>query len=254
MQQLLILQGGPGLSKNYLKTDCIESNFDILRVEYLGCSPDYRGDTYGLNETLADVYKQVQDLSKGNKDFHILAHSWGNYVVLKLFELYGQITLGKIICLTPFPVSWEKKLQLGPKMQETLADRVAPNRLARAKELKSDRNGPEDKEYINIIAPAYVAKGFSFDSLYQNYHKEQLERIFSELEGYDLNNVLKGITNPIHLVLGEHDFVIAENASEYEKVAQDLTVLKGVGHSPFIEDAEQFKNLVSNILNLNGQP
>ena len=57
----------------------------------------------------------------------------------------------------------------------------------------------------------------------------------------------KNLSIERHLVLGEHDFIDREVTSEYAEGSSSVTVMKGVAHSPFVEDPNSFRHVVEDI-------
>lgn len=247
-RKLLLLQGGPGLSNEYLRDEFsfCSKDYEIKTLEYPGCE----AGSASKASSMGQIVKKISDFTANfGGDFDVLAHSWGSYVLLETFRTHPNFTSGKLLFLTPTPATWDALLKVGQKIQKFKETKLSKKVQQRLTELKPDGNGPEDREYIQLIKPLYVRDEKFVQSLKFIHYNQAVETdLFSEMTGYSQEAVLRKLKNQIYVLLGDSDFISKEDLKDLCIVAKKTAVFQNCGHSPFVEDRVGFSKAVLEIL------
>lgn len=251
-RSLLLLQGGPGLGKEYLNDGFafLSASHDIKSFEYIGCGNDMRASVPTLQLTLETLLHSIRSELPRPGSFDVITHSWGSYLLLELLRMDPRLTSGNLIFVTPCPASSQGFQSIGKNIQSFVSERISPQEQLRLNQLIPDSNGPNDKEYIRILKPCYVHNAENMHKLrFENYNRSTDDRISKAMGSYDQSQILAKVTNQTHLILGEFDFIRKADVSEHLTYSKSSTTLTEVGHSPFVEDPAAFARTITQLLN-----
>lgn len=156
--KLLLLNGGPGLTHEYM--ECFESfmpaeGIELIYYDQLGCgNSDNPNDTtlWQLPRFVEEVEEVRQALGLNKDNFYLLGHSWGGILALDYALKYQKNLKGLIIsnmmCSGP---------EYGRYADEVLSKQMDPKVLdtIRMIEKIGDFSNPK---YMELLMPNYYAK------------------------------------------------------------------------------------------------
>lgn len=232
----IVIPGGPGLSNEYLRfafTQLISINANLHFYNPYG-SPESSGETHDL-EALIDQIPQVA-YDKGLTHYGLIAHSFGSYLALRALERTGD-DIDALIMLNPIPYQyhhWQQALiNIQQRIPQSVADRIA----------KLSEHTSISSEFFKLILPYYTGIDNPTDlpSLTElpeiPLDMQACERIASQVPNYDDKSILESINCPIAQIVGGKDPFFKD-----EHLLKDKTiVMPDLGHYPFLEDPNAFK-------------
>lgn len=227
--RLLLLNGGPGLTHEYL--ECFESflpaeGIEIIYYDQLGCgNSDNPDDTamWSLPRYVEEVEQIRQALHLSSENFYLLGHSWGailamDYAVKYQWHLKGLI-LSNMMCDAVDYDNYAADV-LAKQMDADVLDTL------RAIEANKDFSNPK---YMELLMPHFYAKHIcriplaewpepitrSFSkinsSLYVTMQGPSEFGIAGNLEKWSRKNDLKNITVPTLTIGATHDTMDPEH-------------------------------------------
>ena len=227
---LLCLHGGMGIDAASLRVPGI---LDLAQLGIRVIIPDQRGhgqsertshSDYSHDVWAADVHDLAQVL--GLRQFALLGHSYGGFLALEYATRWPQSLTHLILVATSAgPVS------------------------ARAANAATD---VDLREHFRSMWPRFFVGDDKHWPLFESLHfsVDAYTAAFARaLPAYDLRGQLARVDVPSLLIVGQHD----PYRPHMEWLAAHLPIptlctLDGVGHFPFIEAAEQFRQRVAAFL------
>lgn len=156
--KVLLLNGGPGLTHEYL--ECFESFFPAAGIEFiyydqLGCgNSDNPKDTslFSLSRSVEEVEQVRQALHLDKDNFYLLGHSWGGILAAQYALKYQDHLKGLII--SDMMMSCPAYDQYA---KAVLAKQLDPKILARIQALEAQKKF-DDPEYMGLLLPNFYTK------------------------------------------------------------------------------------------------
>jgi proline iminopeptidase len=251
---LLIVHGGPGLSHDYLAPQLI----DLLAGHYLLVFYDQRasGRSTGVEDTTQlTIDRFIADIEFLRKSLaldriHVVGHSFGGLLAM-YYAMAHPDAVEKLILIDSTPASWEPFFPL-------------------IKQRHAARQTESERQEIAEIRKAAAVNGHDTVSLHRFYkiyfrpffsdprRTEELElgitsqwatnsiitfaHIMKDLGEHDILHTLPRITAPTLLIHGAESVIPVESAEAIARQIPNarLTVLKGIGHFPYIEAPDAF--------------
>ncbi len=253
-EAIFFIHGGPGMG------DCRGdiAAFSSLGDEYKLVFLDMRGSgrsedkpPYTHEQWTADIEELRQQLGLGK--IKMLGGSYGGFLTLEYALRYPQ-NLTNIILRDTAPSchyndqSTERALGSNlPGINENMLDRLFEGRV---------KSNDEFKEMFGAIQPLYTVVWDEekakqrLESIY--FHYETHNYAFSVNQpAYDLTEELKNIQVPMLVTVGKHDWITPVVASEdihREVPNSKLVIFENSGHSPHLEENEQYIKLVRDFI------
>ncbi len=171
----------------YLNTDDFTYVFVDLRG--YGRSKDIRG-TYSVKEASADAMKLIDSLAWSK--FHLVGHSMSGMIVQKI-AVDNPSRVKSVVAITPVPASGSP----GPKeMMDFFASAALDNDEAAM-------------ECVNTLTSNRYTKAFAKKMVSDNRKWSTSEARLGYMNMFfhtDFSESVKGLTTPILVLIGEHDF------------------------------------------------
>lgn len=229
----IVIPGGPGMSNNYL--------LDVLPMAFQGYELHFY-NTIGSPESaienakIDDLVNQITEESEGSNEYGLITHSFGNYLALRLLEKNDN-RLKAIIMLNPIPFTFKE-------WQESLASivsKVPPNVLHAIAELSKEPD--KGNEIFKLIYPYYVAEK-SIDLPFDiPFNMNNCNSIASQVETFNDIDLIEHAPIPMCRVVGEQDPFYKNQ----DVMTDNTIVINDTGHYPFLENHQQFSEIVPNI-------
>lgn len=231
----IVIPGGPGLSKDYLKEpfDKVFANTNI-RLHYFEPygSPGYENNQ---NVTIQDLIEQIFCFAQDSniKEFGIIAHSFGTYLALRAVE-HRASKIKALILLSPMPLKykdWQCSLS-------TIASRISPSVLDK---LEKYSLSSEDKgsDIFKLIFP-YYCYSHIVDIPNVKFNLKSCNSIAGQVQDYDDNDFINSLSVPLICIVGNKDPFYYQNTCPIERTI----VIEGLGHYPFYENIDEFKKVI----------
>ena len=196
---VLILHGGPGLS-DYTGPLAAELDdaFAVIRYQQRGLAPSTTSGPFDVDRHVADAIAVLDAAGAGRA--YVIGHSWGGHLAMHLAAQHQDRLLGLVVVdpLGAVPDGGESDLG------RILAERIPPDRAARAQELDEramagEGNVQDALEGLAIVWPGYFSSpaqappmpplGLSLDcyagtfaSIHQHFEDRTLERSLPSLK------------------------------------------------------------------------
>ena len=196
---VLILHGGPGLS-DYTASlaDELDDAFGVIRFQQRGLAPSTTSGPFDVDRHAADAIAVLD--AAGADRAYVIGHSWGGHLAMHLAARHQDRLLGLVVVdpLGAVPDGGESDLG------RILAERIPPDRAARAQELDERAMAGEGTvqdalEGLAIVWPGYFSSpaqappmpplGLSLDcyagtfaSIHQHFEDRTLERSLPSLK------------------------------------------------------------------------
>ena len=196
---VLILHGGPGLS-DYTGPLAAELDdaFAVIRYQQRGLAPSTTSGPFDVDRHVADAIAVLDAAGAGRA--YVIGHSWGGHLAMHLAARHQDRLLGLVVVdpLGAVPDGGESDLG------RILAERIPPDRAARAQELDERAMAGEGTvqdalEGLAIVWPGYFSSpaqappmpplGLSLDcyagtfaSIHQHFEHQTLERSLPSLK------------------------------------------------------------------------
>ena len=196
---VLILHGGPGLS-DYTGSLAAELDdaFTVIRYQQRGLAPSTTSGPFDVDRHVADAIAVLDAAGAGRA--YVIGHSWGGHLAMHLAAQHQDRLLGLVVVdpLGAVPDGGESDLG------RILAERIPPDRAARAQELDERAMAGEGTvqdalEGLAIVWPGYFSSpaqappmpplGLSLDcyagtfaSIHQHFEDRTLERSLPSLK------------------------------------------------------------------------
>lgn len=217
----------------YLNTDDYTYLFVDLRG--YGHSKEMRG-TYSVEEASADAIKLINSLA-WNK-FHLVGHSMSGMIVQKI-AVDNPSRVKSVIAITPVPACGSP----GPKEMMDFFESAALN------------NDEAAMQCVNTLTSNRYTKAFAKKMVLDNRQWSTSEARLGYMKMFfytDFSEKVKGLSTPILVLIGEHDFEGSEafmrnTFLEWYPNAR-LECCKASGHYPMIETPVALVATIENFL------
>ena len=253
---LLIIHGGPGLSHDYLEPQLI----DLLAKDYKLIFFDQRasGRSFGVEDTARITMAQfVEDIESIRKYFaidkiNVLGHSFGGLLAMYYATTYPN-SIDKLILLDSAPASWEP---FYPMINPAVSERATEEdkeELTKIRSLRSIIPPSTMERYFKIYFRPFFNKSQLSEELSLGVTEQWVSnymvtypRIMKNLGNHNILDKLSRINAPTLIIHGEVSVVPVESAQAIANRISNckLTILKGIGHFPYIEAPIEFTNAV----------
>ena len=264
---LLLVHGGPGLS-----ADCLRPVVDLLRDHYRVILYDQPRKHHFLGTTTGSCIQafveQIEGirLNVGEERFVLLGHSWGAGLAALYAEAF-QDRVAALILAHPMEISsvylasTTRSLEMRRPEKDRRRMRGIENELSSLPFHDFRRNELELEQMMMDfrLSCADAPAGHVLESLNLCYYDwEMSERVWRDLEnqwpslvrkGYDLCPVFSRIATPAQILMGEHDTIDSRSTIQMAQLLNaQLVRLNKSGHWSFLEQPEEFKNVLNAFL------
>lgn len=243
-----------GLGQWYKNLEEFSKKYKVYAIDLPGAGKSSSVD-YKKLDINKDFLNVVLEFIKKKNIFkpHVVGHSVGGWVALKLAALHGNM-VDKIVAVSPaglsnyLPFSY-RLLSFYPFARILSLTIMKPNR----KNIKKFIAGPfANREEVDDVFIDYF-----YNTIGENSKKHPImliNRLSSFLKiknDLSLVSVLKNIKNDTLLIFGEHDKMVSYDRciKQIECIANcNKDVFKNVGHVAILENCELFNKKVINFL------
>jgi len=255
-QPMIVLHGGPDFDHKYLLPE-----LDHLANAYRLIYYDQRGRGMSAEGVRADdvtLASEVDDIERVRRHFRLdtpvlLGHSFGTVLALE-YALRFPTRVSHLVLMNPAPASANQVAmlrksyleQLGSDMdrqREILASKAYkegdPDAVAARYRIhfKHALQRPADYEKLMARMSAAFHDQGSAGILKAWAVENRLYRDTWEVPGYDLLPKLRDLRIPTLVIVGDHDFIPPEIATQIAKAIPDarLVTMKNCGHFSYLE-------------------
>ncbi len=257
---LLILHGGPGLSHDYLEPQLIE----LLAKDYRLIFFDQRasGRSSGAEDTARITIAQfVEDIESIRKNLsiekiNVLGHSFGGLLAMFYATTYPG-SVDKLLLLDSSPASWEPYFPMINKAVSEKATEADKEELAKIRLLRPNVPPATMERYFKIYFRPFFNNSqlteqlsLGVTTLWVSNYYATYPRIMNNLGHHNILDKLSAIKAPTLIIHGEDSVIPVESARETATRIPDckLTILKNVGHFPYVEAPDAFAGAVRSFI------
>jgi branched-chain amino acid transport system permease protein len=242
---VMLLHGSYGTSRWWERFAlALPEEIYALAPDLRGCGGSSKPDTgYGIEEQAADVEALVRVL--GWDDFHLVAHSSSGAIAIQ-YALHNHGTLSTLTLVSTVPVEGVFTPIDGYMLLEQmrydralLAEAMAllmPRIVAAAQDTQ-----PEDQALFELLV----------DDALQMAPAAFVE-VARSLSHWNRFAEARQLTLPTLLVWGDQDVIVDREATTRTLIAipgaNNLEVLRGVGHSPMLEAPNRLSDIYVNFI------
>lgn len=251
-QPILIVHGGPGLSHDYLAPQFIE----LLADDYQLIFYDQRasGQSSGVEDTTRITMAQfVDDIDAIRRYFklekmNILGHSFGGLLAM-YYAITHPAAVGKLLLLDSTPPSWEPYFPMIGQSVTKKATESEKEELAKIRALRPHVSPAMMERYFKIYFRPFFINGQLTEQLtlgvteqWVSNYLSTYPRLMKDLGQFNILDKLSGITAPTFIIHGAESVIPVESARAIAARIPNckLTILKDVGHFPYVEDPTGF--------------
>jgi len=246
---IMILAGGPGMDKNYMKPlyDSLSKMFYCVTYDQRGTGKSFikNIDTSSLDiEKLADDIESIR-IHLSNNKISLIGHSWGGMLAMDYVSRYPYRVENLILLNSGGPTSnfvnyYVDNIYLGLiKCDYTKGKKLDNIDFNSFKEILPGYFYNCNKA-IELIKSDDFEQMFYFDRkineiVFNNYFKTQNERV----------EKLKLYKGHVSIILGDVDPISEKTANEIKEILSqaNIYIIKNCGHFPWFEGTEQDKQL-----------
>ncbi|MBP9742849.1 MAG: hypothetical protein KBD37_05775 [Burkholderiales bacterium] len=230
----IVVPGGPGLSKEYLKYGLSDAffNFKLNYYNQLG-SPESKCDKI---PTIEAIVKELTNFATERFiKFGIICHSFGSYLSIRAIENGLDKNLVAMIMLSPMPLEYSQWIE----SLKAIKSKIPTEKLLEIQ--SSEKAGMLDSEIFLLYYPYYTAHQTTcpikilFDS-------KMCNNISAQVKNFCDYQLLDSVNIPVIAIVGEDDEFYKRSTFNFEKI-----VLPSVGHYPFFENKSLFKSIVQQL-------
>ena len=255
---LLAINGGPGLSSDYMLNLERLAGPELAVVTY-----DQRGvgrsTSVPLDPANFELLEYIEDLEAvreavGAERVHLLGHSWGGVVALRYATLYPE-RVRSIVLVSSGPPTWAGILSCFSGIDERFLE------LQKTGVVAGDLT-PGTEEYGQAILAAYFSDPtFWFSPDDEGGPPESNQQVtqltWLAVEGFDLTALVAELEHRVLVLWGEDDpcgLAVGESIEEALSAADvEFVLLRDCGHF-WHECPDQFFPQVHTFLGLPGEP
>jgi proline iminopeptidase len=254
---IVFLHGGPGYN-SYSFQDIAGEYLDQYRVIYLdqrGCGRSSEPAPEAMNYTIDALVNDLEAVREflGIDSWTPLGHGFGALLALEYARRFGQHT-DKVIAVNP----WIHYPELSQVLLESAA-RLSEHTLTEIPEKPEDR---VEKAFSMLNASDLISR-LHFPNPQSRLRLEfsdaestllaggtmQELLVFNGLWDFEYPNYLADISKPILVIAGVQDVTSYPSQTDWlvDLAGADLVELE-TGHYPWLEQAEEFVNAISNFI------
>jgi proline-specific peptidase len=253
----LVHPGGPGLNWRYLRMPALELDVTVVYVEPIGTGSSGRLDdpaAYTLDRYVRCLHQLVQHLDAG--PVHLLGHSHGGFVVLRLALEHPDIVSGLVLYETSARTGEEWFADVMQNLKgfaERHSTRPDVGDILAA--LDEEARTTTDDELTSVFRrqfPVYFAdyweRSEDLGSLRESVRMYAGPNRGEDPTPYDVRARLSSIECPTLVIVGRHDVILSPRWAEelHEGIpGSELLVLEHSGHMGHLEEADEFARAVS---------
>ncbi|MDZ7720872.1 MAG: alpha/beta hydrolase [Balneolaceae bacterium] len=258
-EPIIVVHGGPVLDHGYL-----ERSFEPLSEHYELLYFDQRlsgrssADVDSTDITLDNFVEDIEALRQefNYEKVHLMAHSWGGLLAMKYAIKYPS-NLNSLILLNTMPANtedWRKESQI-------VARRTSAEDSLRRSEIMSSElfqtNPPEAIEQLLVLSFRNQFKDPSLTDSLDFYipedymiRSQRFGYLMAELSNYNLYAELDSLDIPTLLVYGSNEPAVDISGKNLNSTFPNsqLSVIQNSGHFPFIEQPNQFFEIIQSFL------
>lgn len=252
---LVVVNGGPGFDHMYLHVSNVwESLAKSRTVVMYDQRGNGRSDALKPNQscTLADQINDLDALREhlGYKQFDLLGHSWGGYLVMAYTARHPDRVRRLIICDSAAP-KWRDTIFLFDQVYPEGSERYAAT--AFADELgDADAHKRGINEYLTwLFWSPEKRDAFMAQTEKMTETKAVNEKVNADLARFDLNPEIKKFKMPVLVITGRYDMNVAPLTAWriHNAIAgSQWAVFDRSGHLPWFEEPEEFLRVASTFL------
>jgi proline iminopeptidase len=256
---LINIHGGPGLSHRYMLGLDQLASAQLMVVNYdqrgAGRSIPVTQDGQDRIQTIDDysLVAYVQDLEAvrravaGDKEIHLLAHSWGGLVAMQYAIQYPEHirSLLLVTCVPPTSAGTNAGTERIDKSVQTLQQKgIIPAELS-----------ADEAERLYQILPVYLADPTTLPSLLFESTPGVGDLTWQAVGDFDLREQVAQLHIPLQILFGEADPFGVEWAYEtkeaFKNAKIDFVLAPDYGHFGWLESPESFFRSVRSFLDQN---
>lgn len=235
-QKILFLHGGPTMNSDYFMPwfEPLSKSCELVFYDQKGTCVN-------------DLHKQLkQEISK-NRMPHIVAHSWGAYLILSALNegIIDKSDIESLILIAPMPLT-DQRCEYGIELRKSRF----PNSVCSKIDTIWDTNDLEQasKDYIAIITP-YYHHDPSFDmGGFPPFDRQTAKQINDEIKGFDLRSVLRLLPKKTLLIYGASDFFQPDPEYKATFPGYNIHVIDNAGHYVFAEAQNETMKIIEEFL------
>ncbi len=241
---LILINGGPGLSDDYMTTikNLASSRVRVVTYDQRGMAPSTKPKTsgYGLSRQVADLEAIRNRLNVPT--LHVLGHSWGGAVALAYAGAHpGRVASLALIDNMPptFAQTGAGHERAGARIESLQASGRIPKKVP-------DNVGDDCSPGMRAVLPAYFHNPwFPIPaSLSKRCSASVSGATVEAITNYDLTKELKPLTMPTLILFGGDDLFglqwQQQTAAALPRTAPTRVTLPGCGHYPWVECPKTF--------------
>ncbi|MBX7064397.1 MAG: alpha/beta fold hydrolase [Saprospiraceae bacterium] len=249
-EPLLLINGGPGLSHDYLLPHVLplaDKHMLILYDQRASGRSSIILDSAGMR--LHNFVEDIEGLRKhfGIKKLNIVGHSWGGLLVSLYAARYPK-RVKSVVLWDCMPLSAHFRDVMLENQKSSLSDEERANqvKIARSNEFKSGDPNELKRFYRSVFKSSVFIqkKVYKLDFYFNEAYRQQqylIGFLSPDLKDYDFFPLLKKIKVPVLIFHGSYDPMPVENAEwMHEKLKKsELVILQECGHFPFLEKPDE---------------
>lgn len=231
----LVIAGGPGISSSYLYSlDDVFEEDNLIFYDQIGTY-----DCPLIFQSIDQMVDQIRTVMMEHKrnSIGIITHSFGNYLLMEYIKKYGSEDIEAVIMISPCPLlyrEWKDSLdQLNISIPNEIIDDY----------VKMKETSIDGKDLFRLIYPYYTNFNSALD-IEVKFNADLCDRISSSVVEFDHSEVIKSLTCPLFLINGEYD--LFNKSSNFPDCR--VFSIPNIGHYPHLEDSDNFKIIVREII------
>lgn len=258
-EPIVVVHGGPLLDHGYLlpHLEPLAADHELIFFDQRlsgRSAPSVEESSVRLTEFAEDI--EALRIALGLERIHLMAHSWGGLIAMS-YALRYEPNLRSLMLLDSMPASatlWrQEQAILAENIPE--ADRAERQAILATEAFAARRPEAIEKLLRLSFRPQFhdPAKLDQLDLYVPDDHPErsrQFAVLRSDLESFDLNSDLGGLTVPTLVLFGraEPGATLGGPALHQALPVSELVIIEEAGHFPFIEQSEAFLSAVREFL------
>ncbi|MEW9110118.1 proline iminopeptidase-family hydrolase [Cytobacillus gottheilii] len=260
---VIILHGGPG-SSHYSMQDLkiLAKDRPVIFYDQLGCGKSERPNDKSLwhIDRFVEELGQVREALKLD-EVHILGHSWGTtlaaaYLLTKPAGVKSVIFSSPCLSAPLWAEDQERNRQLLPEDVQAILKECEANGTTDSEAYK-EATAEFNKMFVCRLdpMPAFLKEGAKYRSpeVYNMMWGPSEFHVTGNLKSFDCTQQLKEIEIPSLYTCGRYDEATPQSTQSFSELTPNSAfhVFEKSAHMPYIEEPEQYVNVISNFLNQN---
>jgi proline iminopeptidase len=258
---IIVLHGGPGSSSYSLQgLKALSEDRPVILYDQLGCGRSERP----VDMSLWKIDRFVEELGQIRKalnldEVHILGHSWGT-TLAAAYCLTRPTGVKSVIFSSPCLSAplWEKD----QKRNLTLLPKDVQETIKRCEEMGTT-NTLEFEEAIKVFnkhfvcrldpRPEWLDQGTPYrnNEVYNIMWGPSEFTVKGNLKKFDCTEQLKEITCPTLFTCGRFDEATPESTKYFSELTPTsrFHVFENSAHMPYVEEPDEYRNIIGEFLN-----